>query len=62
MPSIGTRCHELRIADHDRTWRIIYRVDTDAIVIAEVFAKRSRRTPKRVIEVCRRRLGDYDDA
>jgi phage-related protein len=62
MPSIGTRCHELRITDQDRTWRIIDRIDTDAIVIAEVFAKQSRQTPKRVIDVCRGRLGDSDDA
>ena len=62
MPSIGPRCHELRVTDQSSTWRIIYRIDADAIVIAEVFAKRSRQTPKRVIEICRRRLKDYDDA
>ena len=27
MPSIGLRCHELRIREADVTWRIIYRVD-----------------------------------
>ena len=62
MPTIGPRCHELRVRDEGRTWRIIYRIDADAIVIAEVFAKKSRQTPKRVIDVSRRRLGDYDDA
>src|SRR5258705_4373638 len=36
MPSIGTRCHELRIQDQDKSWRIVYRIDTDAIVILEV--------------------------
>lgn len=44
MPSIGARCHELRIIDRGASWRIIYRVDPDAIVIAEVFAKSSERT------------------
>ncbi len=39
MPSIGPRCHELRIQDQSKTWRIVYRRDSDAIVIAEVFAK-----------------------
>lgn len=33
MPSIGARCHELRITDRNATWRIVYRVDPDAIVI-----------------------------
>jgi len=27
MPSIGSRCHELRINDRNVTWRIVYRVD-----------------------------------
>ena len=39
MPSIGNRCHELRIKDEDAQWRIIYRIDTDAIVIVDVFQK-----------------------
>ena len=48
MPSIGRRCHELRIVDESGTWRIIYRVDDDAIVVLEVFQKKSSKTPKRV--------------
>ena len=62
MPQIGTRCHELRIVDEGVTWRIIYRTDADAIVIADVFAKRTPRTPKVVLAVARRRLREYDDA
>lgn len=60
MPSIGSRCHELRINDQDVTWRIMYRIDEDALVIAEVFAKKTQQTPKRIIDVCKRRLADYD--
>jgi len=56
MPIIGRRCHELRIVDQDATWRIIYRVDPDAIIILEVFAKQSSQTPAQVIEACRQRL------
>ena len=56
MPSVGKRCHELRIVDRDKTWRIIYHVDNDAIVILEVFAKKTGTTPKSVIENCRVRL------
>jgi len=60
MPAIGRRCHELRIVDADATWRVVYRIDSDAIVIAEVFAKKASVTPKAVLDVCKRRLGDYD--
>ena len=62
MPSMGTRCHELRIPDAGAQWRIIYRVDPDAIVIAEVFKKQTRTTPKNVMEISRDRLRRYDDA
>ncbi len=60
MPSIGPRCHELRIPDGDVTWRIFYRIDPDAIVIAEVEEKKTRTTPKATIDNCRRRLATYD--
>ncbi len=62
MPSIGPRCHELRIQDRRRTWRIVYRIDSDALVIAEVFAKTQQTTPKQVISTSQRRLRMYDDA
>jgi len=61
MPDIGTHCHELKIRDRDRIWRIIYRIDDDAIVIADVYHKTTRETPKTVIDSCRNRLGRYDD-
>ena len=61
MPAIGKRCHELRIVDEDPTWRVVYRIDDDAIVIAEVFKKKTQTTPKDVIEACKRRLRQYDD-
>ena len=34
----------------------------DAIVIGEVFAKKTAATPRWAIEVCRRRFLEYDDA
>ena len=61
MPSIGPRCHELRINDDSTTWRIVYRIDTDAIVLVEVFAKKTMQTPKPVIDNCKRRLRYYDN-
>jgi phage-related protein len=60
MPPVGPRCHELRIVDERIDWRIVYRLDSDAIVIVEVFEKKGRKTPQSVIDTCRRRLRDYD--
>jgi len=62
MPSIGSRCHELRIQDRDQTWRIVLRIDEDAIVVLEVFSKKTASTPDRVIDVCKQRLKRYDEA
>jgi len=62
MPIIGSRCHELRVRDENLNWRIIYRIDEDAIVIAEVFSKKTQSTPKTVIEICKRRYAEYDHA
>jgi phage-related protein len=60
MPSIGKRCHELRVQDEDGIWRIIYRIDPDAILILEVFQKKTQKTPQHVIDNCKRRIRDYD--
>ena len=60
MPAIGPRCHELRIVDEQVSWRIVYRIDTDAVVILEVFEKKTSKTPRHVIEVCRQRLKSYE--
>ena len=62
MPRIGVRCHELRIPDSTVTWRIVYRTDPDAVIIVEVFAKKTPQTPAGVIATCRRRLRDYEHA
>jgi phage-related protein len=60
MPTIGRRCHELRVPDEDKTWRIVYRIDHDAIVILEVFAKKDRATLRSVVDTCKKRIKDYD--
>ena len=62
MPGISARCHELRVVDEGATWRIIYRLDPDAVVIVEVFSKKTRQTPTQVIADCRRRLRYYDES
>jgi phage-related protein len=62
MPSIGPRCHELRVKDAQQhlAWRIIYRIDDDAVVIGDVFMKKSQQTPLQVVEAARRRFRLYD--
>lgn len=62
MPKIGPRCHELRIRDQNVTWRIVYRLDSDAVVLLEAFAKKTTTTPLRILEVCRDRIKEYDAA
>ena len=62
MPSIGPHCHELRITDSNKDWRIIYRIDSDAIVIAAVFQKTTTATPKKIMDACKSRFRMYDDA
>ena len=62
MPELGARCHELRILDQGVAWRIIYRIDSDVIVLAGVFSKKTQRTPKGILGRCRKRLQEYDDA
>ena len=44
----------------NKIWRIIYRIDSDAILILEVFQKQTIQTPQQVIDVCRKRLSRYD--
>jgi len=62
MPAIGERCPELRVIDIDKTWRTIYRLDPDAVIILDVFSKKTRATPQSVINRSRIGLWKYDDA
>ena len=47
LPDIGPRCHELRVNDANKTWRLIYRIDDDAVVVLDVFEKKTRAIPQR---------------
>jgi phage-related protein len=60
MPSIGKSCHELRVTDQDKIWRIIYRLDADAVVIGDVFCKKTESTPTTVIDNSKTRFKQYD--
>ena len=59
MSDIGKACHELRIRDGARSWRIVYHIDASAIVILEVFSKTTTKTPQAIIDVCKARLRLY---
>ena len=59
MPSVGRRCHELRVSDDNTTWRVVYFLDADAVVVLHVFRKTTQRTPKQAIKVAATRLAKY---
>jgi phage-related protein len=61
LPTIGASCHELRINDKNVTWRIVYHLDSDAVLILDVFEKKTQQTPKSVIDVCKTRLQRYEN-
>lgn len=61
MPIIGSNCHELRINEEEKTWRIVYFIDDEAIVILDIFDKTTNKTPKKIIEICQKRLRQYQN-
>jgi phage-related protein len=62
MPSVEPGCHELRVRDVDHSWRLIYYVGPDEIVVLDVWSKKTNQTPDNVIRECRRRLHAYQAA
>ena len=62
VPSVGTQCHELRINDAGHAQRIMYHVEPDAVVVLDVFSKKTEATPTTVLSTCRRRLSAYREA
>ncbi|MGH9809393.1 MAG: type II toxin-antitoxin system RelE/ParE family toxin [Terriglobia bacterium] len=59
MSGIGPQCHELRINDGEHAWRLMYHVEPDAIVILDVFSKKTLSTPQSAMESCAKRLTRY---
>ena len=59
LPIVGPRCGALRVRDADHNWRIMYRIDPDAVLVLEVYAKKTRTIPREVIERCKQRLKHY---
>jgi phage-related protein len=62
LPIVGPRCGALRVRDGGHNWRIMYRVDPTEVLILEVYAKKTRKIPDRIIGLCKKRLKDYDAA
>lgn len=59
MPDIGPGCHELRIRDENRNWRIFYYIADEEIVLLEVTDKTTQKTPIAALKACQRRLKLY---
>ncbi len=62
LPDVSLRCGALRVRDAGHNWRIMYRIDADAVLILEVYSKKTRKIPGEVIERCQQRLRQYDAA
>ena len=59
LPVVGSNCHELRVMDGNLSWRIVYHVASDGVVILDVFAKKTRTLPKQALDASKRRLRVY---
>lgn len=62
VTAIGPRCAELRVRDAEHNWRIVYRVDDDAVIVVVVLPKKTQRLPDEIVRQCRQRLRQYDEA
>jgi len=62
LPHVGPRCGALRVRNAEQNWRIMYRIDSDAVLVVEMYPKKTRKIPDEVIERCKKRLKQYDAA
>jgi len=60
LPRVGGRCGALRVRDAGHNWRIMYRIDSDAVIILDVYEKKTQKIPDEVIERCQDRLKKFD--
>lgn len=61
MASIGSRIHELRLKDRSGQYRVIYALrHRDAVYVLHAFKKTTMATPKRNLDVARRRLREVE--
>jgi len=62
LPNVGPRCGALRVRDAQHNWRIMYRADSDAVLVLDVYSKKTRKIPDEVVSRSKERLKRYDDA
>lgn len=57
MPDVGSNVHEIRVKDRSGAYRVFYlTVAEDGVYIFQAFKKTTRATPKREIELGKKRL------
>lgn len=62
LPDVGPGCGALRVRDAEHNWRVMYRIDIDAVLILDVYSKKTRKIPDEVIQRCKERLKRYGEA
>ena len=62
ISSIGPRCHEIRLSARAGEYRLIFQISPRAIRILDVFKKTTQKTPRKVIDRCKRRLAANPEA
>jgi phage-related protein len=59
MPSIGKGAEEIRLWDDTGTYRVIYTARlADAVYVLHAFEKKSQATPKRDLELAKKRYAE----
>jgi len=57
MPTVGAGVREIRVRDASGAFRVIYVVATgDGVVVLHVFQKKTRKTPKKDLDLAAARL------
>lgn len=61
IPEIGPGCGELRFSDgtNRKEWRLFVFCDATHVLLLAIHEKRTQKTPKPVIDLCRRRLANW---
>jgi phage-related protein len=58
MPTIGKGVEEIRVSDSSGAYRVIYLARrADAVYVLHAFQKKTRTTPKKDVEIAKKRYG-----
>ncbi len=62
MPSVGKNIHELRFKDKAGIFRVFYVIrKKDAIYVVHAFKKKTMKTPKKNIDLIKKRIGRIEN-